>query len=297
MTFAEAAMIMMSGGSANIQPLTVTQNGQYNAPEGVSGFNPVLVNVPQSSGGIWDMFNGREPLAVIALGPNTAVHILDMGNPLSSYANYNNNGTLFNEGAYIRPVAVLKYNNKAIAYYTGSYFGYPALKEYTLIGGTMLMTFQRTAKIGATNVSQCSYSKSGKHISLNLTIKFYIDYLNFSQHDYDDGSHWEESYAWYSGGKAYSPSFYFRFDAYESYTLNYDTNVLGDTIGAQNAIWVPVSKDVIENSENGFPKISYTKPEDHFDNDFYTNDAAINHGYYDSNVAYMEKWGKPELWA
>ena len=48
MTFAEAAMIMMSGGSANIQPLTVTQNGQYNAPEGVSGYNPVMVNVPVS---------------------------------------------------------------------------------------------------------------------------------------------------------------------------------------------------------------------------------------------------------
>ena len=48
MTFAEAAMIMMSGGRANIQSLTVTQNGQYNAPEGVSGFNPVIVNVPVS---------------------------------------------------------------------------------------------------------------------------------------------------------------------------------------------------------------------------------------------------------
>ena len=48
MTFAEAAMIMMSGGGANIQPLTVTQNGQYNAPEGVSGYNPVIVNVPKN---------------------------------------------------------------------------------------------------------------------------------------------------------------------------------------------------------------------------------------------------------
>ena len=48
MTFAEAAMIMMSGGSTNIQPLTVTQNGQYTAPEGVTGFNPVIVNVPVS---------------------------------------------------------------------------------------------------------------------------------------------------------------------------------------------------------------------------------------------------------
>ena len=48
MTFAEAAMIMMSGGGTNIQPLTVTQNGQYNAPEGVSGYNPVIVNVPKN---------------------------------------------------------------------------------------------------------------------------------------------------------------------------------------------------------------------------------------------------------
>lgn len=47
MTFSEAAMIMMSGGSpAVIQSLTVTQNGRYEAPKGVDGFNPVIVNVP-----------------------------------------------------------------------------------------------------------------------------------------------------------------------------------------------------------------------------------------------------------
>ena len=46
MTFAEAAMIMMSGGSGVIQSLSVTQNGPYNAPTGVDGFNPVIVNVP-----------------------------------------------------------------------------------------------------------------------------------------------------------------------------------------------------------------------------------------------------------
>lgn len=47
MTFAEAAMIMMSGGGAAvIQSLSVTQNGPYEAPKGVDGFNPVIVNVP-----------------------------------------------------------------------------------------------------------------------------------------------------------------------------------------------------------------------------------------------------------
>lgn len=47
MTFAEAAMIMMSGeGSKVIQSLTVTANGTYTAPEGVDGYNPVYVKVP-----------------------------------------------------------------------------------------------------------------------------------------------------------------------------------------------------------------------------------------------------------
>ena len=58
MTFAEAAMIMMSGGSANIQPLTVTQNGQYNAPAGVSGYTPVIVNVPKNIRSITITRNG-----------------------------------------------------------------------------------------------------------------------------------------------------------------------------------------------------------------------------------------------
>lgn len=293
MTFTEAARIMMTKNPV-IKPLTITSNGDYTAPVGVDGYNPVEVKVEGSSGGIWDMFNGREPLAVITLGPNTTVHVLDMGNPLSSFVNYSQNSILVNEGNYTCLVAVLKYNNKNIAYYINSYSGSSNIKEYTLIGDTMLMTFQRTAKIGATKVSQCSYSRYGERIKLNLSVNIFIDYLNFSQYDYDDGSHWEETYAWHTGVHIYNARF--MFNAYGSYTLNYSTNVLGDTISAQNAIWAPVSKDVIENSEAGFPIISYTKPEDHFDNNLYTNDAAKNHSYYDNNVAYMNKWGKPELW-
>ena len=45
MTFAEAAMIMMSGGNGIIKSLTATKNGVYNTPAGVDGYNPVLVNV------------------------------------------------------------------------------------------------------------------------------------------------------------------------------------------------------------------------------------------------------------
>ena len=59
MTFAEAARIMMSGGGANIQPLTVTENKEYNAADyGCDGFNPVLVNVPAAVKSITITKNG-----------------------------------------------------------------------------------------------------------------------------------------------------------------------------------------------------------------------------------------------
>ena len=46
MSFIAGYLLGLEEGSGVIQPLTVTQNGQYNAPEGVDGFNPVVVNVP-----------------------------------------------------------------------------------------------------------------------------------------------------------------------------------------------------------------------------------------------------------
>ena len=58
MTFAEAAMIMMSDGKANIKSLTITQNGQYNAPAGIDGYNPVIVNVPKNIQSITITRNG-----------------------------------------------------------------------------------------------------------------------------------------------------------------------------------------------------------------------------------------------
>lgn len=45
MTFSEAAMIMMSGGTKVIQPLNVTENGTYTPLAGVDGYSPVTVNV------------------------------------------------------------------------------------------------------------------------------------------------------------------------------------------------------------------------------------------------------------
>ena len=42
------------GSPAVIQPLSVTQNGKYDAPAGVDGFNPVLVKVASSSSSLID---------------------------------------------------------------------------------------------------------------------------------------------------------------------------------------------------------------------------------------------------
>ena len=45
--FAGYLLGLEEGGSpAVIQPLTVTQNGRYDAPVGIDGLNPVIVNVP-----------------------------------------------------------------------------------------------------------------------------------------------------------------------------------------------------------------------------------------------------------
>lgn len=51
------------GGSAVIQELSVTANGDYTAPEGVDGYSPVHVNVDQNLDIVAD-YNS----AVIALG-------------------------------------------------------------------------------------------------------------------------------------------------------------------------------------------------------------------------------------
>lgn len=44
-----ARSVQWGGGSAVVQPLSVTQNGTYNPPSGVDGYSPVVVNV--SGGG------------------------------------------------------------------------------------------------------------------------------------------------------------------------------------------------------------------------------------------------------
>lgn len=46
----EARSVQWGGGSAVVQPLSVTQNGTYNPPSGVDGYAPVTVNVSGGGG-------------------------------------------------------------------------------------------------------------------------------------------------------------------------------------------------------------------------------------------------------
>lgn len=44
---AAAITAISGGGEATIEALSITSNGTYNAPDGVDGYNPITVNVPQ----------------------------------------------------------------------------------------------------------------------------------------------------------------------------------------------------------------------------------------------------------
>jgi hypothetical protein len=75
----EARSVQWGGGSAVVQPLSVTQNGTYNPPSGVDGYAPVTVNVS----GITYMFadDGNGNIAITAVsGDSVELITTDDGN-------------------------------------------------------------------------------------------------------------------------------------------------------------------------------------------------------------------------
>lgn len=299
MTFTEAARIMMSKNPV-IEPLTITANGSYTASDGIAGYSPINVAVPTSSGGIWDMigkYASWDPLAVITLGSSTTVYVVDMSRAVGTFSTISG-GYTTEEGSYKIIYAALKYRGEVVAYHVmANSFGYSDVTQYALMSdGSKQQTFRRNVKFGATNVDSCELSKSGDGVSFSLSMRSYLDYFNHSEYHYDDGSVWDEKYAWYNGPFAYSDEFLFAIGGKCSYSLN----VLGDTVEEQRITWDLVSADVIGNFNNVFPIISYIRAEDHFPADFYkykyTNGVEDTNPYNDINVAYMKKWSTPELW-
>ena len=295
MTFADAARIMMTK-SPVIEPLTITSNGEYTAPAGVHGYNPIKVSVPSGGeeDGIWSVLEDRPPLMVITLSPNVLYYVIEMGDVIGAYMAegvHNNTRYVKNKGYKNVLVGVIKINGSPVYYHILASSGTPAENNYEYVNGSLYQTFERQIKTSAINASNIYLSKSGNTYWFRATIKWYQDCLNFQQYDYSDGSHWEEKYAWSS---SYSPSnagVSIYFDNLPE--VSYSDQIRGNTIEEKYSNWSSLCSDIF-NAPNGV--LSYTAGENHFDKEFYLNDDAKNRGYYDSNVAYMEKWGKPELW-
>ena len=293
MTFAEAARIMMTK-SPVIEPLTITSNGEYTAPAGVDGYNPILVSVTSGDDGIWSAIEKKSPLVVITLSPNVLYYILEMGDVIGTHMSeglYNNTRYVKNKGYKNVLVGVIKINGSPVYYHILASSGTTAENNYEYVNGSLYQTFERQIKTSAINVSNIYLSKSGNTSSFRATIKWYQDCLNFSQYDYPDGSHWEEKYAWSSGYSPYSIAVSMHFD--NPPEVSYSDLLRGNTIEEKYSNWSSVCSDIF-NTPSGM--LNYTAGEDHFSEELYINDDAKNRGYYDSNVAYMEKWGKPELW-
>lgn len=293
MTFADAARIMMNK-SPVIEPLTITSNGEYTAPTGVDGYNPITVSVSSRDDGIWSAIEKKSPLVVITLSPNVLYYIFEMGDVIGTHMSeglYNNTRYVENKGYKNVLVGVIKINGSPVYYHTLSSSGTTAENNYQYVNGSLYQTFERQIKTSAINASNIYLSKSGNTYWFRTTIKWYQDCLTFSQYDYPDGSHWEEKYAWSSGYSPFGAAVSIYFDNLPE--VDYSDRLRGNTIEEKYSNWSSVCSDIF-NAPSGV--LNYTAGEDHFSEGLYLNDDAKNKGYYDSNVAYMEKWGKPELW-
>lgn len=87
-----------SGGSAVIQPLSVTQNGTYTAPTGVDGYSPVTVNV-SGGGGASNIVTGTFTGTTTGVAMDVTLNYTGSGYPII-FATYptggaNNSDTSF----------------------------------------------------------------------------------------------------------------------------------------------------------------------------------------------------------
>ena len=298
MTFAEAARIMMSG-SPVIEPLTITSNGEYIAPTGVHGYNPIKVSVPSGGeeNGVWSILEDRPPLVVITLSPFVLYYVIEMGDVIGTYMSegvHNNTRYVKYKGYKCILVGVIRIHGSPVYYHILGTSGQSAATNYEYVNDALYKVFERQFKIGAINASNIRLSKSGNTVTFNATLRWYQDCLNFSQYDYSDGSHWEETYAWASSYSPYSAQDKIYFP--ELPEVSYSDQIRGNTIEEKYSTWSAVCTDIFNAPSGVFPILSYTANENHFDKELYKNDDAINRGYYDSNVAYIAKWGTPKMW-
>lgn len=78
-----AATLPEAGGGAEpvIEPLEITENGTYTAPDGINGYSPVTVNVPTGGGNV----GGLTQYAKITATPSSTMSF-SIANPLGGIA-------------------------------------------------------------------------------------------------------------------------------------------------------------------------------------------------------------------
>ena len=299
MTFTEAARIMMIE-SPVIKPLTITSNGDYTAPVGVDGYNPIKVSVPSEGeeDGIWSVLQDRSPLVVITLSPTVLYYVVEMGDVIETYMSegvYNDTRYVKDKGYRSALVGVIRLKGSPVYYHIlSNSYGHRAANNYEYVNDTLYQTFERKIMIGAINASNIFLSKSSNTVTFRATFKWYQDCLNFSQYNNSDGSHWEEIYAWASNYTPFAHATTLSFS--ELPEVSYSDQIRGNTIEEKYTNWSTVCSDIFNAPSGVFPILNYTASENHFGTKLYLNDTAKNHGYYDLNVAYMEKWGTTKLW-
>ena len=297
MTFAEAARIMMSG-SPVIEPLTITSNGEYIAPTGVHGYNPILVSVPSGDDGIWSAIQKKSPLVVITLSPTVLYFVIEMGDVIETYMSegvYNDTRYVKDKGYRSALVGVIRLKGSPVYYHIlSNSYGHRAANNYEYVNDTLYQTFERKIMIGAINASNIFLSKSDNTVTFKATFKWYQDCLDFSQYNYSDGSHWEETYAWASNYTPFAHGTTLNFP--ELPEVSYSDQIRGNTIEEKYSNWSAVCSDIFNAPSGVFPILSYTANENHFAEELYKNDDAINREYYDRNVAYIAKWGTAKMW-
>lgn len=300
MTAEEAAGIMMSGGgkSAVIQPLTITENGTYTAPKGIDGYSPLNITVLSGTDSIWTLFKNAEPLIVITIAPYVVYFVYDIGDTYGTYmakSTHDGANYISNVGYRNTLFGVIAHNNKNVYYHQiAGTWGTRAENHFEYVNDALYQTFRRDTKIAAINASNLKLSISSNAATFSGLLKWYQDDLNFSQYDYSDGSHWEERYAWSSSYSGFSSGFNLTFS--KNGEVGYTEQIRGSNITEKYTNWSGVCDSVLSAPSGIFPRLEYTKPEDHFDEELYLNDDAKNRGYYDNNVSYMAKWKLPTLW-
>lgn len=256
------------------------------------------VSVPSGYDGIWEAIQKESPLISIALSPNVSYYVLEMGDVIATFMSeglYNDTRYVNKKGYSTALVEAIKIKGYPVYYrILSSQYATDAVNNYTYINDALYQTFERKIKLSAINASNMLLSNVWGKIQFRVTVKWYQDCLNFSQYDYSDGSHWEEKYAFSS---TYQPKSVTNDLSFEKLPeVKYTDQIRGNTIEEKYSNWSAVCSDIFNAPSGTFPVLSYTVGEDHFSEDLYLNGDAINQKYYDANVAYMKKWGKPELW-